>query len=379
MSYNESMMLQWEHKTDMKILQICDYAAKYRGNFIESLDYFKKNCLTDGDTMSYAFPDRMVKRNNQWFIDFKGENATYIYGSSPIQKVKSLRKIIKKNNIDIVHTHFTDIKTDLCVDLACFGLKVKKFKHYRSSFGNFSTVKKFFAALCYRRWDATLCVSPFIAEESKRNITSCKPVVLTDAVYLKRLDDYEKLTKADIGIPEDAFLCLAIGYDYRLKGIDLACEAVKKLREKQQNIYLAVCVASHMEKITEQIKEQFGELPEWIKLLPPRQDIASYYRAADLYIQPSRSEGFCYAIVEAAYCKKAVVASNCPGMQSHAQKNFDFFWFKRGNSADLAEKLAQAVNAADNAEMLTANRHSAELNYGIRAMSEKLYDIYVNM
>lgn len=40
----------------MKILQICDYAAKYRGNFIESLEYFRKNSLGDGDSMLYAFP-----------------------------------------------------------------------------------------------------------------------------------------------------------------------------------------------------------------------------------------------------------------------------------------------------------------------------------
>ena len=45
----------------MKILQICDYAAKYRGNFIESLEYFRKNSLGDGDTMLYAFPERTIR------------------------------------------------------------------------------------------------------------------------------------------------------------------------------------------------------------------------------------------------------------------------------------------------------------------------------
>lgn len=363
----------------MKILQICDYAAKYRGNFIEVLDYFKTNCLDCADTMLYAFPDRMIKRNNQWYLDFKEDNLTYIYGVSPKEKIKTFRKIIKENNIDVVNTHFTNIKTDFFVSIACIGLKVKKFKHYRSSFGSFGFAKKLFAALCYCGWNAILCVSPFIAEESKNNIRSCKPIVLTDAVYLPRMDEYEKPTRADIGIPEDASFCLAIGYDYKLKGIDLACEAVKKLRERHQNVYLAVCVASHMEEITEQIKAQFGELPEWIKLLPPRQDIASYYRAADVYIQSSRSEGFCYAIVEAAYCEKAVVASDCPGMKSHAEANFDFFWFKRGDSNDLAEKLEQAIKASADTEMLTSNRHSAELNYGAKAMSEKLYDIYTNI
>lgn len=102
----------------------------------------------------------------------------------------------------------------------------------------------------------------------------------------------------------------------------------QKLRDEGQNIYLAVCTASNTQTIAEQIRAQFGEFPEWLKLLPPRQDIASYYRAADIYIQASRSEGFCYAIVEAAYCGKTVVASDCLGMKSHAEKNLIFSGLK---------------------------------------------------
>ena len=73
----------------MKILQICDYAAKYRGNFIESLEYFRKNSLGDGDFMLYAFPERMAERRNQWFFDLKKEvPAAWSRGKNP----KKLRR-----------------------------------------------------------------------------------------------------------------------------------------------------------------------------------------------------------------------------------------------------------------------------------------------
>ena len=167
----------------MKILQICDYAAKYRGNFIESLEYFRKNSLGDGDFMLYAFPERMAERRNQWFFDLKKEVPAAIYKSSVKEKIRAFRKIIKENGVDTVHTHFTDMKTDMCVNIACLGLRVKKFKHYRSSFGSFGTIKKFFARLCYRSWNAVICVSPHIMREAESNIVSCKPVLLNDAVY----------------------------------------------------------------------------------------------------------------------------------------------------------------------------------------------------
>lgn len=363
----------------MNILQICDYAARYRGNFIESLEYFRTNSLNSGDSMIYAFPDRMIKRNNQWYFDLSKETPTAIYKSSVKEKIKAFRKIIKESKADIVHTHFTDIKTDMCVNIACIGLHVKKFKHYRSSFGNFGAVKKFFARLCYRKWNAVVCVSPYILRESEKNIVSCNPVLLNDAVYFPRMDNYEKLSRVDIGFPEDAVVCLAIGYDYRLKGIDIACEAIKKLREKGRNICLAVCTASNTETISEQIKAQFGEFPEWIKLLPPRQDIASYYRMSDIYIQSSRREGFCYAIIEAAYCGKLVVASDCPGMMSHAENNFDFLWFKNGDSDSLAGKLEKAIELSSDTELLEKNRRSATENYSVENMSKRLYRIYTDM
>ena len=54
-------------------------------------------------------------------------------------------------------------------------------------------------------------------------------------------------------------------------------------------------------------------LPKWVHFLPPRQDIATYYRAVDIFVSPSREEGLAYAIPEAAYCGCNVVATKIGG------------------------------------------------------------------
>lgn len=362
----------------MRVLQLCDYAAKYRGNFIESLNFLKENYFASTDEMFYAFPERMKQRNNRWYTDFEKCNSTMLYPSDEVEKIKTLRAYIKKNAIDIVHTHFTNLKTDACVDLACLGLNVKKIKHYRSSFGRFGTAKRAAAALCYQGWQRVLCVSPHVAAETQKNIPSCRAEVLNDAVYFPRLDEGKTLEKSTLGIPNDATVFLAIGYDYKLKGLDLACKAVEKIRERH-NAYLAICVASNNEKIKEQITEDFGTFPEWARLLPPRQDIAAYYGMCDAYIQASRSEGFCYAIVEAAYCGKIVIASDCAGMMSHAENNFDFLWFKNGDENDLAERLETAIVKKDDIELIEKNRRSAVEKYGMSAMCENLYRLYTDI
>ena len=359
----------------MKVLQICDFAAKYRGNFIESLDYLEKNFFDENDLMVYAFPSRMLKRNNAWFDEFRTQKKAEIYSSDYRSMISNFRRIVIENKIELIHTHFTDIKTDMCINLACRGLKVKKIKHYRSSFGTWNRIKLFVSDICYDKWSAVVCVSPFIGEEAGHNIRKAKSIVINDAVYLPRLDECERLYRKSYGISDDSILCFMIGYDYRLKGIDLACEAVAELR-KSKNICLAICIASNKDKIESEIAGQFGGMPEYIKLLDPRQDIASYYNMADIYIQASRSEGFCYAIIEAAYCGKVVVASDCPGMKSHAENNLSVLWFKNGSAEDLKERINDACSFIGDGEFIENNRRSSVEKYGIKSYSEKIYGLY---
>lgn len=56
-----------------------------------------------------------------------------------------------------------------------------------------------------------------------------------------------------------------------------------------------------------------GEMPAWVQLLPPREDIATYYNAADVFLSASRTEAFSYCLVEAAYCRPMLVSSDIPG------------------------------------------------------------------
>ena len=66
-------------------------------------------------------------------------------------------------------------------------------------------------------------------------------------------------------------------------------------------------------------------------------------------------------------------------MKSHAEKNFDFLWFKNGDSDSLAEKLGQAVKMSESSELSSKNRRAAIDNYSIENMSKKLYRIYADM
>lgn len=90
---------------------------------------------------------------------------------------------------------------------------------------------------------------------------------------------------------------------------------------------LAIVLSSRMEEARAKICAQLGTsaVPDWILLLPPREDVASYYHMADVFLSPSRQEGFCYALVEAAYCQTPVLASAIDAQKDLALPQNAFF------------------------------------------------------
>ena len=94
------------------------------------------------------------------------------------------------------------------------------------------------------------------------------------------------------------------------------------------------------------IKSQFeGKIPDWIRLLPPTENVSEYYHMADLFLSAAREEGFCYSLVEATYCGTRCMSSRIggvplaiPGMMS----------FDSENSEDLKEKILGAIENDEN-------------------------------
>ena len=362
----------------MNVLHICDYASPVSGNFIAELNAVDTALKNEGGKIIYALTDRNIKRKNHWVDELKKEHTVYIYDSNPFKNIKFFRKIIKEEKINIVHVHFTDMKTDMCIRLAAFVKNVKFIKHYRSGYGIWKRLKINIGKVVYKNW-SFICITSAMADECKINFPLCKNNVILNPIAFERLDRFEIIEKKDITGSDNSILCFMVGYNYKLKGIDIAAEAVSKLRNRY-NIYLAICVTTHLEEIQSALSEQFGgAVPEWIKLLPPREDIASYYRATDICLAPSRSEGACSAIVEEAYCGKVVVASDCAGQFSYAKDMLDILWFENKNSDELKDKIEKAISLKDNYSNAEENRKNAVKYYGLTHYTQQILQMYKDL
>lgn len=80
--------------------------------------------------------------------------------------------------------------------------------------------------------------------------------------------------------------------DFERKGVDIAYKAINNLINEGYQINLYIVCSINEDTCKDKLKKTAGTktLPNWVCFLPPRQDIATYYRAIDIFTSPSREE-----------------------------------------------------------------------------------------
>ena len=73
-------------------------------------------------------------------------------------------------------------------------------------------------------------------------------------------------------------------------------------------------------------------------------DLPDYYRAADLYISASHSDGTSISLLEAMACGRPVLVSDIPGNREWVVPGEQGWWFRDGEVESLVEAISTAVD-----------------------------------
>ena len=196
--------------------------------------------------------------------------------------------------------------------------------------------------------------------------------MVANAIDFNRLALIEELEREDyIDNPKDT-LILMFGYNYTVKGVDIAIKAVKQLNESCFGTTLLICAAAGSDEIALEIAREFSEVPSFIRIVPPRTDVASYYKLCDIFLSASRTESFCYALREAGYCGALPVASDIAAHTGIPEAEL----FTSEDSRDLYEKLKAAILSDNKLERVQSQVKSIEKSCSISAWCNDLIKIY---
>lgn len=241
--------------------------------------------------------------------------AHQINHSSDIKVEKALRRIIKQLKPDIVYAHSS--KAGALARIADLGLKNKviynphgwAFNMQQSAKKKemYKWVEKISAHFC----DKIVCISDAEKESALRE-KICKPSklqVIYNGIDLEEIEKTTPMSRAQLGIPEDAFVVGMVGRLSKQKAPDTFVKSAKLIKEKIPNAFFLMVGDGELRDQVESLINQY-DLGSSFLITGWVDNPTAYMKIMDVGMLLSRWEGFGLVLPEYMACGVPIVATN---------------------------------------------------------------------
>ncbi len=357
-------------KKTLKVVQACEYLPDYGGNFMDSLRSIETAAERVGTPLEVIYILPEGRPDLDWIKELQRNHKVYfVTRKSTYATAKAICNVCRKEKADILHRHFY---SSAVLILTGFLTRTKVLRHCHNTFSKSSSILKESV-----RRGMNLAIDKFVgcSEEAMNTLVDGgfpkgKCTFVTNRIDFSRLDVSTNLRPFDSSKNN----LLILGSDFMRKGCDLALMAIEPIAKEYKIELQIVC---HNEALArENVRRVLGYEPEWVKYPPTTQNIGDYYRNSKIFLSPSRKEGFCYGVVEAAYCNCAVVKSDIPAMV-HDLEGEDFVRIPLTVDA-LREKIVEILTMSpeQSSEMLAGFREQVIRKFDVSIWGDEVLQLY---
>ncbi|MBS4220177.1 glycosyltransferase [Bacillus sp. FJAT-49711] len=172
----------------------------------------------------------------------------------------------------------------------------------------------YFAAKIYKKFDRIFVVS----KEAESKLLNSVPMLKNQTEVFFNIISSEmilKQSKEGQGFPDkfDGIRILTVGRLSIEKGQDLAIRVLAKLIKEGYKVKWYCVGEGNSRKLYEDLIEQYN-LSDYFILLGAEANPYTYLKQCDLYVQPSRYEGYCITLMEAKCLKKPIITTKVNGV-----------------------------------------------------------------
>jgi mannosylfructose-phosphate synthase len=210
----------------------------------------------------------------------------------------------------------------------------------------------------YRECDMVVATSPIQLDmfhrdyELPRDKVRMIPPGYDDNRFFPVSDATKEAIRQDFGLPADRKVVASIGRLSRNKGFDLLVEAFAVVAERADDVILRLAVGSEGEGTTEdpmrkQLEDRIEELGLTDRVILtdslPDDEMADFYRAADVFCLPSRYEPFGMTAIEAMACGTPTVVTTHGGLYRTLTYGTDALFADTFDRVDFGITILKAI------------------------------------
>jgi glycosyltransferase involved in cell wall biosynthesis len=244
---------------------------------------------------------------------------------------------------------------------------------------NISLSTPFIGAFLYNKYfDFMIACSNGVAQSLiKEGIKKNKVFVIHNTTeipaYLSTIS--RSIIRNEFGLNDKIVLGISSWFHKERKGFDILFETFSKLNDRF--ILLIIGIPKSNQKEVLEYANTFNIAEEKIIMPGFIDNIFEYYKAMDIFLLPSRSEGFSLALLEAAASGLPIIASNIPGNDEFIENNKNGLLFNISDPGDLTQYILRLSNDKIFANELGKNAAETFNNeFKISRYGEKLNDFF---
>jgi glycosyltransferase involved in cell wall biosynthesis len=188
--------------------------------------------------------------------------------------------------------------------------------------------------------------------------------------------------RQELGISEHRKIIGIVGRLVQEKGYYDLFQAVSKIiKEFPEILVLAIGPTEPGKKdfVDQNIVEKLG-IKDNVLFLGERTDIDEIYPLMDIFVLPSRREGFPRSVLEASALARPIIATNIRGCREAVDNGNTGVLIPERNPGKLAEAITYFLKNPDEAKQMSANaRKKAENEFDENAVFAKINQGYQNL
>ena len=304
-------------------------------------------------------------------------------GRLNIIEVLKLRKILKSENINLIHAH--DVRASIAAKLASVNLDIPVISHIHVEYdwlktrSILRTIDRFFR----NKYDLTLACSEKVKEFYCKHNSKCdgsKVVALPNSFNFSEFNKIHITCNMDFkvinSIPVEPYVFGYIGRLIDVKGIDLLIETFDLFHKEYTNSILVIVGEGIERENLVNLSSKYN-LSTKIYFMGYRVDVYNWLNIFDSFILPSKREGLPITILEAMAMKKIVISTNIGGIPELIRNNYNGILLEERSTENLLKSMKYVYQNRNEVQEIEENAYKHLIsNYSIEDYIMRLQEVY---